>query len=307
MSAEPRPAGASDTHWAELRALFDEVVELPEGERRAALEKACATRPARIEEVLALVRAAESGDEFLVPPARAPRARVGRFELEGVLGRGRLGTVHRARAVDDGTVVTLRVVPLAERAHESLARLRELAPALEGLVHPALARTLETGVCVVPGSEASALYFACELVSGSRPLVDAVRDARRPEACVAHFPEICDALALAHARGLLHGGLSAANVRVDADERARVLDLGVGAVFPEPDAPPSEPGDRVAVARLLALALADLAPGSERWREPAHALARQAAQPDAGGELNSVAGLGAALRRTLATGATPRA
>jgi serine/threonine-protein kinase len=299
--------GASDggTRWRELRALFDQVVELPEAERGAALARLCGQDRARADEVLALVRAAEQGDEFLVPPplarpAEAGGARVGRFVLERVLGAGRAGTVHLARDARDGTALAVRVVPLVEDELDAVARLRGATRVLAALDHPGLARTLETGLCAWPsGSEGSAVYFASELVDGAA-LVSTSAAARPARASLELFLGACDALAQAHAAGALHGALSAANVVVDSRGRARVLDLGVRMVFPDPRDAPSVAGDRRALADLC-LALLASAPEDEPWLAPARALAERAALPDGDAELPSVAALATALRREVAS------
>lgn len=299
--------GASDeaTRLRELRALFDQVVELPEAERRAALARLCGQDRARTEEVLALVRAAEQGDEFLVPPplarpAEAGVARVGRFVLAGVLGAGRTGTVHLARDSRDGTALAVRVVPLVGEELDTVARLRGAARVLATLAHPGLARTVETGLCAwPPGSEGSAVYFAAELVEGAAPLVSPSAAARSARASLELFLGACDALAHAHAVGAVHGALSAANVLVDALGQARVLDLGVRMVFPDPRDPPSAAGDRRALAELCRTLLgseSDVGP----WLARARALAERAARPDGDAEFPSVAALAAGLRREIA-------
>jgi hypothetical protein len=295
---EPRPeASAESTRWRELRALFEQVAELPEPERRAALERACASDPARIEEVLALVRAAEQGDGFLVPPPRAQPARVGRFVLERILDRSGTGTLHLARE-PGGTPVALRVVPLSERADEEVARLRRVTRVLMELDHPALARTLETGLCTWP-SGGSAIYFASEHVPGAVPLDDFARASRPSRKCLELFLDACDALASVHAHGLHHGDLSALSVLVDEHRRVRVVDLGPCTVFPGEHAPDAA-RDRIALAELLQVVLRRLEPEAAPWHARALEVARGASGPIATPELESVGGFAAALRGQMA-------
>jgi serine/threonine protein kinase len=108
-----------------------------------------------------------------------------------------------------------------------------------------------------------------------------------------------DAVALAHARGLHHGGLATSNVLIDAEQRVRVVDLGVRSVFPDADGPPSAAGDRVALAERLAALLGPASPLERAWRTAARELALRAARSDAGGELATLAGFAAALRREI--------
>src|SRR5579885_900126 len=95
-------------------------------------------------------------------------AAFGRFEVTGELGRGAGGVVYRARDVQSGVAVALKVVPehqaggdRAKQAHQQLVqRLRREAESIAAMDHPNIVRFIEFG------EDAGAVYFAMEMVEG---------------------------------------------------------------------------------------------------------------------------------------------
>jgi eukaryotic-like serine/threonine-protein kinase len=294
---EPR-TGATE-RWRRVRALFDELVELAPAARAAALESACGADADLRGELAALLEAAERPDDFL---ARAPGlqgAELGPFRLGGVLppaaASARIGRVVRAQA-RDGRDVALRLVPVAPEDVATLQRLRSTARALAALAHPALVRVLETGLGPRPEApELAAVYFASELVAGAEPLAGFARRTRLGlRTRLARFREACSAIAAAHAQGLVHGNLSAANVVVDARGAVRVLDLGVAAVC-GPSGTDGELADVGALGARLAELLEESLEGSGSEREAARALVLRTAHPDPRQRPRSMAELVAGL------------
>ncbi|HEX6885789.1 MAG TPA: hypothetical protein VF530_20615 [Planctomycetota bacterium] len=209
-------AGAArpgDPRWLRLRALFTELVELPESARAEALARVGPEDPALAAELAALL-AAVSAD---LEPGAPRREQVGAWRLEGLLARDSSSSVHLARHRARSTPAMLRLVPV--EGPEPIERLRELLPRLTQLRHPALVRWLECGLCTAPGSGVAALYLVAPRLEGDA----AAEQGHGAELLV----EACEALAEAHAAGLAHGRLGPETVRVDADGRLRILDLGL--------------------------------------------------------------------------------
>lgn len=178
------------------------------------------------------------------------------FQVGALLGAGGTAAVFRARDAS-GDAVALRIL----HAHlacdpRAVARFLAEAGATAGLRHPHLATTLDAG------RSAGVVWAATDLVEGVTlaelvelggplPVTDAVRVAIG----------LLEGLAYAHANGLLHLDLSAANVMMPvADGRpaldgAVVLDLGARQV-PKPgaevlsSAPTSAHGPRPEVVRV---------------------------------------------------------
>lgn len=143
----------------------------------------------------------------------------GRYELKELLGTGGMGTIHRAfdrLAQRDVAYKRLRVGVESNRA--PLTRLfRREYDTLARLEHPNIVSVFEFGV------DSEGPFYAMELVSGDDlakrgmlPYVEACRILR----------DVASALALVHARGLLHRDVSPNNVRLTTQGIAKLIDFG---------------------------------------------------------------------------------
>jgi hypothetical protein len=147
-----------------------------------------------------------------------------RFVLETLAGRGGMGTVWRARDRANGDAVV--AVKLMRGGDHADRFLRE-AELLAGLEHPRIVRYVDHGV-----TGDGEPYLAMEWLSGvdlaqklggkAMPIADALR-------VIAHAAE---ALAVAHARGIIHRDIKPSNLflpRGQVDD-LRVLDFGIARV-----------------------------------------------------------------------------
>ena len=99
------------THWQQIEKIYHSVVELPESERLAFLEKTCAGDLSLRQEVESLLRSEQSGEGFLQEPALEAAAKImsqekpeslvgqqmGSYQIVSLLGRGGMGVVYKAR------------------------------------------------------------------------------------------------------------------------------------------------------------------------------------------------------------------
>jgi serine/threonine-protein kinase len=156
--------------------------------------------------------------------ARVGRALAASYELGPEMGRGGMGVVYRARDRRLKRQVAVKVLPpeLAFRAEIRSRFLREAETAAQ-LTHPHI-------VPIYAVDEADGLvYFVMACVDGEnlgKRLHDRgpmpIADARRILA------EVADALAYAHARGVVHRDIKPDNILLDRDgDRAMVTDFGI--------------------------------------------------------------------------------
>jgi serine/threonine-protein kinase len=144
-------------------------------------------------------------------------ARIGRYEVRGLLGVGAMARVLRAYDPSLRREVALKLTagvatPRAEREALAMARLN----------HPGIATVYDVG------QERGSLYLAMELVEG-RSLQKAWTDwplRRRVEA----LRQAADAVGYAHARGVVHRDIKPENIMVGADGAVKVLDFGLARV-----------------------------------------------------------------------------
>ena len=152
----------------------------------------------------------------------APGGRFGAYEIGVLLGAGGMGRVYAARDTRLGREVALKLLPPGEGADEAARRRLEREARLAAqLNHPHICTVHEVG-------EAEGLvYVAMERVEG-RPLDALAGPQGLPAEEVARLgAQIADALAYAHAHGIVHRDLKGANVLVGGDGRVKVLDFGL--------------------------------------------------------------------------------
>jgi Tol biopolymer transport system component len=149
-------------------------------------------------------------------------ARLGPYEIRGLVGAGGMGEVYRAYDPRLDRQVALKVVPDDIAADpRRRERFRREAHAIAALTHPHIvtvhsAEDLE-GHLVLVMELVDGKTLAELLPSGGMPLARLVKIA----------VQIADALGAAHDRGIIHRDLKPRNVMVTADGRVKVLDFGL--------------------------------------------------------------------------------
>ncbi|MEO7133426.1 MAG: serine/threonine-protein kinase [Vicinamibacterales bacterium] len=144
-----------------------------------------------------------------------------RYEIIGVAGHGGMGTVYVARDHVLDRDVAVKVLDLADHAGSQAARLRREAHILGRLDHPG----------IVPVHDAGALhdgraFYVMKLVTGGR-LDDLIRGTLPLANRLSVFDRILDAVAFAHAHGVVHRDLKPENVMVGRFGEVYVMDWGV--------------------------------------------------------------------------------
>ncbi|HEY2849429.1 MAG TPA: serine/threonine-protein kinase, partial [Gemmatimonadaceae bacterium] len=146
------------------------------------------------------------------------------FEIEDEIGRGGMAVVYRARDVRLRRKVALKVLPpeLAFREEVKSRFLREAQMSAQ-LSHPNI-------VPIYTVDELDGVvFFSMGLVEGETLAQQLARDPRPSVATVrAIMREVADALAYAHARGVVHRDVKPDNILVDrATGHVMVSDFGI--------------------------------------------------------------------------------
>src|SRR6516165_1262250 len=148
--------------------------------------------------------------------------RLGSLEITGLLGRGGMGEVYRARDTKLKREVAIKILPEEfSRDRVRVSRFQREAEVLASLNHPNIAAIYDL-------AEASGTRFlVLELVEGET-LADQIGRGPIPvrEALKVAI-QICEALEAAHERGIVHRDLKPANVKLTADGKVKVLDFGL--------------------------------------------------------------------------------
>jgi serine/threonine protein kinase len=141
-----------------------------------------------------------------------------RYRLGSRIGGGGMGAVFQAEDEALQRTVAVKVIPGTEAADQQF--LRE-ARALSRLRHPGIVQLFDAGTDDGDG------YLVLELIEG-RTLAELLRQGALPPASVEQIGrQLAEALAHAHALGVVHRDVSPANVLVDDDGCMRLTDFGI--------------------------------------------------------------------------------
>lgn len=140
-----------------------------------------------------------------------------RYALAEVAGRGGFATVWRARSLEHGDDVAVKVIPVFSDGERSRA-LRE-GQIAESLRHPNIVDTLE----VIPGE--NEVYLVTEFVEGL-PLDDAAEEYEARD-IIDSVAQVLEALVYAHDQGVIHRDIKPQNALVDERGTVKLTDFGV--------------------------------------------------------------------------------
>ncbi len=146
------------------------------------------------------------------------------YNLLDRLGTGGLGDVYRARDTKVGRTVALKLLPEGLLANASEAeRFLEDAYGAASLSHPNIATLFEVG------QEGGRHFLVYEFVQGSTLRQQIDGHAMNTRHALEIAVQLADAVAEAHAHGILHTDLRPENVVVTDKGSAKILDFGMAA------------------------------------------------------------------------------
>ncbi len=152
--------------------------------------------------------------------------KIGKYEIQGVLGRGGMGVVYKAfdpaihRQVAIKTITKSAMDP--SELQYAIARFRHEAQAVGRLTHPRIAAIYDYG------EDENLAYIVMELVHG-RSLYDHLQNKAKFD--LAEVGEIIrqllDGLGYAHAQGVVHRDIKPSNLLINDDGRIKISDFGI--------------------------------------------------------------------------------
>ncbi len=157
---------------------------------------------------------------------KPPIPRIGRYELLERIGRGGMGAVYRARDTTlDRMVAVKMLLADLEVSDETRERFFREARAAGGLTHRNIITVYDFG------EENGRAYLVMELLQGEA-LTKILAQERRLslEHRVDIMTRVCDGLAFAHSRAIVHRDVKPANLFLTADGQVKILDFGVARI-----------------------------------------------------------------------------
>jgi predicted Ser/Thr protein kinase len=212
--------------------LLDELLDLAEEMRIAALHARCTEDSVVLAEVESLLLAAHASEGFLSVPARAspndvvPDAaigvRLGAWIITRLIGRGGMGEVYEAIRAERDFEQRVAIKLLRHEAGAQVERFQAERQILARLEHPGIARLYDGGIT---GDHRP--FMVMEYVEG-RSITDFCLLQHAPlEQRLALFIQVCEAVAYAHRNLIVHRDLKASNILVTAGGVVKLLDFGI--------------------------------------------------------------------------------
>jgi serine/threonine protein kinase/Tol biopolymer transport system component len=217
--------------WAELKEAFWQIADSDPETRTRQLEALASSDPELHRHVEQLLASDARGEPLLnllepsVVAASERPARIGQYEITGVIGAGGMGEVYRARDSRLHRDVAIKILPHAMTSDRGrLSSFEREAQILAALNHPHIAQVY--GLEESTGTPA----LVMELVEG--PTLEQLIAGRTEKRIglarvLAIARQIADGLDAAHEKGIVHSDLKPGNVALTPAGDVKILDFGI--------------------------------------------------------------------------------
>ncbi|MCK5923437.1 MAG: serine/threonine protein kinase, partial [Methylococcales bacterium] len=170
------------------------------------------------------------------PPSVAElQAMLPQYEILGIIGRGGMGAVYKARQAKLKRDVAIKLLPeLLTQGEDDVfkyaARFELEAQAMASLDHPAIVSVHDFGE-----TERGQLYFVMEFIDG----MDIHQYLREhggilpQEHALSIAVHVLSALEYAHQNGVVHRDIKPANILLNREGRVKIADFGLAKTFTE--------------------------------------------------------------------------
>src|SRR5580658_5612974 len=152
----------------------------------------------------------------------APGDKLGPYEIAAPIGKGGMGEVYRGTDTRLGRPVAIKV-----SAREFNDRFEREAHAISALNHPNICTLYDVGA-----SPTGSGYLVMELVEGELLSTIIARGPLSLDKALSYAVQIVDALAAAHAKGVIHRDLKPGNIIITKNG-VKVLDFGLAKLSSE--------------------------------------------------------------------------
>jgi serine/threonine protein kinase/tricorn protease-like protein len=225
--------------WKQIDELLDAALETDPGNRVDFVTERAGVDTDLRNQVLELLKAQEPAGDFLNDSAMHVAAkamadaetevssfafinkRIAHFKIERLLGAGGMGEVYLAFDEKLDRKVALKILPSEYITNdERVKRFEQEARAIAKLNHPGIVTVYDVG------NFEGVNYIATEFVEG-KTLRDLMNGKFKIRNIVLNSIQICDALAAAHAEGIIHRDIKPENIMIRKDGYAKILDFGL--------------------------------------------------------------------------------
>ncbi len=180
-----------------------------------------------------------------------PRLLGGRYELDGVVGRGGMAEVYRARDIRLDRIVAIKTLR-TDLARDQIfqARFRREAQSAASLNHPSIVAVYDTGEDMATGVPVP--YIVMEYVDG-RTVRDLLQEGHRllPERTLEIIDGVLRALDYSHQAGIVHRDIKPGNVMVTRNGDIKVMDFGIARAMSDAQSTMTQTAQVIGTAQYL--------------------------------------------------------
>jgi predicted ATPase len=229
--------------YKRIEEIFSAALELEAGKRAAFVERACAADQELRREVESLLAAQRDADQFIETPALEVAAEmlaveqtrtlagrmIGPYRIQHLLGAGGMGEIYLAVDTRLDRRVALKLLPAEFTGDDArLRRFMREARSASALNHPNILTIYDIG-------QADEIHFlATEFIEGNTLRRQMQGGRLTMLEALDMAVQMADALAAAHAAGIIHRDIKPENVMVRPDGLVKVLDFGLAKLAERP-------------------------------------------------------------------------
>jgi len=155
---------------------------------------------------------------------------IGKYVIQGEIGRGAMGIVYKAIDPVIGRTVAVKIIRFdvltsGSQREEAQKRFLREAQAAGGLSHPNIVTIYDVG------ETEGMSYIAMEFIEG-RSLESLLAEGKlwEPADAVVFGLQVAEALDTAHRKGIVHRDIKPGNILIDAEGRPHLVDFGIARV-----------------------------------------------------------------------------
>lgn len=170
----------------------------------------------------------DQGLQHLLDVATDPDFGDTKYRILGEISSGGMGTVYRAEDTELGRQIAIKVLNGTEANEDIAQRMVREAQIIARLEHPGIVPVHDVGT--LPDGR---VFYAMKLVRGGR-LDEFVTGQVSLKDRLRKFQAVCEAVAFAHAHGVIHRDLKPQNIMIGSFGEVLVLDWGVAKMIAMP-------------------------------------------------------------------------
>ena len=209
-------------------SIVDSALNLPSQKRNAYVEDVCMGDTNLKQDVLILLSQSDN-QSVSDAPENSPSMigeQIGPYIIEGIIGMGGMGMIHKAKDTRLDRCVALKCLPPHLTVNnQNRERFLNEAKAVSRLDHANICTLYDIGE-----TNDNQLYIAMPFYDGYT-LEQRIRNGPLPaDDAIAICVQICQGLQAAHASGIVHRDIKPANVIVTSEGIVKILDFGVAKI-----------------------------------------------------------------------------